>query len=41
MSGTDGVEEEDNGGGFLSAFSEKPIASEEAINHAIQLAGRR
>jgi hypothetical protein len=41
MSGTDGGEEDDNGGGFLSAFSEKPIASEEAINNAIQLAGRR
>ena len=42
-SGAAGGDDDDDtgGGGFLSAFGEKPIASEEAINHAIQLAGRR
>ncbi len=38
---TDGGADEDGNGGFLSAFTEKPAVTEEAIEKAIQLAGRR
>jgi hypothetical protein len=40
LHGTDGGGGED-GGGFLAAFNAKPGATDEAIEHAIQLAGRR
>ena len=41
MHATGVADDDDAGGGFLSAFTEKTTPSDEAINNALQLAGRR